>query len=292
MKILLLGSNGQLGSDIQRLYNTKYSNYELIALNRNHINVCNLQNIKPYLNSFQFDILINCISYNQTEECEKNQDQAYSINAFAVKEMAEVCKIKAARLIHFSTDYVFGHHQLNEPLKESLSPSPINVYGTSKLMGENLALSTYNEVLILRTASLFGIAISNSKKDNFVEKIYSAVKKNKCLSVINDIYMSPTSSMDLAQMTYKLIQANAPPGIYHAVNSGQATWFEFAKSIVKQSKISAKLEPISIKEYNSIMQRPLYSVLDNSKIKTIIGNIPNWENALKRYLIEKHYCIN
>lgn len=291
MKILLLGSNGQLGSDIIRLCFHQNTKHKLISSNRNDLDVSQLQTIKSYLLSLNFDVLINCISYNQTEDCETNESHAYTINAFSVKEMAEACKLKNARFVHFSTDYVFGNNALHQPLNESISPSPLSVYGSSKLMGENLALSAHDDVLVLRTASLFGIATSNSRKGNFVESIYHAAKKTGHLKVINDIFMSPTASIDLAAMTLKIINNNAPPGIYHAVNSGSASWFEFAEHILNETKINAKLDPITSNEYNSQMQRPKYSVLDNSKISQYVGEIPNWKDALHRYLKEKNYLM-
>lgn len=289
MKILLLGANGQLGTDIIRLHSKKYSNHQLVALNRNCLDVLNLHDVKSYLTSHEFDILINCVSFNRTEECETRKYHAFVLNAFSVNEMAKACKIKNARLVHFSSDYVFGHQPFGQPLDELTTPSPLSTYGLTKLTGENLALSAHDDVLILRTASLFGRATSSSKKGNFVESIYHTANNTGYLKVINDIYMSPTASIDLADMTFKLINVNAPSGIYHAVNSGQASWYELAKTILKQTKIKAEIEPITAKEYNSILQRPYYSVLNNSKIKAIVGDIPNWEYSLEQYLKDQNY---
>lgn len=293
MKILLLGPNGQLGNDIKQIHNQFYSHYELICLDRNKLDVAKTENIKPKLIDYDFDILINCISYNKTVDCETNAKQAFLINAFSVKEMASVCYETGAQLIHVSTDYVFGDTDLQKPLTESQPPAPLNVYGCSKLMGESLAQTCHENVIILRTASLYGISGANKQPPgNFVEHILQTAHSTHKLKVVTDQLMSPTASFDLAKMIFKMIEVNAPTGIYHAVNSGQVSWFEFAKEIIKNTKIDAKIEPISSATYQAKMRRPTYSVLDNSKLTNYIGNIPSWQDALYRYLAHRKAHVN
>lgn len=289
MKVILLGANGQLGSDLQKAYQNTKPSFELISLMRQNLDVTQVENISNVLGNLNFDILINCTSYHKTDEVEKNATLAFTINTHAVKSLAEVCQKKNANFIHISTDYVFnGLH--SKPYLETDSPAPINVYGASKAMGEELAL-LFNpqKTYILRVASLFGLAGASGKGGNFVETMIKFGKEKGVLKVVNDSTMSPSSTADIANMILKIIEHKAAPGIYHAVNSGQATWFEFAKEIIQKSKVKAELIPVTSKEFPTVALRPSFSVLSNQKLQEHIGPIRHWSNALDDYLQEKGY---
>lgn len=287
MTILLLGANGQLGSDIIRMNQISETPHEIIALERSDVDISDLNALHHKLARYSFDVLLNCTSYHNTEQVEANPAIAFEINAFAVKEMALICKEKKARFIHISTDYVFS--QSDAPLCETAAPAPLNIYGASKLMGESLARTSYDDVIIFRVASLFGLAGASGKGGNFVETIIRNGKAKGELRVISDQIMSPTSTADIASIILKAIHLHIPSGIYHAVNSGHASWFDFAKNIIEQCGINATVSPMPAKEYPSVATRPSYSALDNSKLSKLIGNIPAWEEALTRYLIEKNH---
>lgn len=286
MKIVVLGANGQLGSDILRMNQDNY-NLNIFALTRQEVDVTDKNALNSVLHDYNFDILINCTSYHNTEQVEANVKLAFDINAFAVKEMATICKEKQSRFFHISTDYVFQNS--NHPLTEESVPSPLNIYGSSKLMGEALATSIHNDTVIFRVASLFGVKGASGKGGNFVETIIKKAKEKKPLRVIADQKMSPTYTYDLAEMILKSAINKIPPGIYHAVNSGRASWYEFAQKILELANIKADCAPITAKEYLSIVLRPTFSVLDNSKIKKYVGDIPIWQDALERYLTEKKH---
>ncbi|TAK79440.1 MAG: dTDP-4-dehydrorhamnose reductase, partial [Gammaproteobacteria bacterium] len=278
MKILLLGANGQLGSDIVRASHS----FEIIPWLRCDLDITDNDALKTKLMQQPFDVLINCTSYHNTDQAETNAGLAFSINAHAVKEMALLCKEKKARFMHISTDYVFSHGKT--PLTETSSPSPLNVYGASKLMGETLAQAVYDDVMIFRVASLFGIAGASGKGGNFVETMIRLGREKGKLRVIADQIMSPTATADIAEMLIKALEANIPSGIYHAVNTGYTSWYEFAKQIIAGAQVNAVVEPISAAEYPSITMRPSYSALDNSKLARLIGPIPTWQAALDKYL--------
>lgn len=291
MKILLLGANGQLGSDIIRMHATLKSSHELIALTRKDVDVSELEDIKSKLMHYDFDILINCTSYHNTEQVEANPAGAFQINAFAVREMASVCRGKNAALIHISTDYVFGGPNKHQPLTEEDAPAPLNIYGASKLMGEALASTVCDSTYILRVASLFGIAGASGKGGNFIEAILKKAKETGALKVVSDQRMSPTSTLDIARSIFKIIDKKIPFGIYHMVNTGEASWYEFAKKAIELSGINATVEPIPAAAYPLKAMRPAYSVLSNEKLTREIGAIPSWENALSEYLLEKGYVL-
>ena len=287
MKILLLGANGQLGSDIIRMNAKSNTPFSIQALKRSDLDITDLKALHTTLSAYSFDILVNTTSYHNTEQVEANPHLAFTINAFAVKEMANICKEKRARFFHISTDYVFSHS--NAPLTEKDAPSPLNIYGASKLMGESLAKAMYQDVVIFRVASLFGLAGASGKGGNFVETIIKNGKSKGQLRVISDQIMSPTSTADVANIILKAITVSMPAGIYHAVNSGNTSWFAFAKKIIEDCGVNAIVEPMPAKEYPSVAMRPSYSALDNNKLMQYIGDIPSWEDALKRYLVEKQH---
>lgn len=290
MKMLLLGANGQLGSDIIQENQKNSHPMEIIAWKRSDLDITHQDELLRKLNAETFDVLLNCTSYHNTDQVEKTADTAFLINAFCVKEMAQVCKEKNARFAHISTDYVFGHRSSDQPFTESDVPNPLNVYGASKLMGESLAQTVHENTVIFRVASLFGKAGASGKGGNFVETMIRLGREKGKLRVISDQIMSPTSTASIARVILRALESTIPNGVYHAVNSGKASWYEFAKVIIEKAKIDAIVEPIGATEYPSIAVRPAFSALDNKKLSTLIGTIPTWQDALESYLCEKKEC--
>lgn len=288
MKALLLGANGQLGCDILSAYRLRQPRYELFALTRKDLDVSRLEEISTVLAGYDFDVLINCTSYHKTDEVEKNASLAFAINTHAVKAMAEACQARGARFVHISTDYVFSG-ETDSPYTETDHPRPINVYGASKAMGETLAQLAHDRIYILRVASLFGVAGASGKGGNFVETMLRIAREKGEIRVVDDITMSPTSTADLASMILTLIERDPPPGIYHAVNSGSATWYEFACDILARAGVRAKTIPLTSQEFSTVARRPRYSVLSNRKLTGVVGAIPDWSNALERYLRLKQH---
>jgi len=292
MKILLLGANGQLGTDIQHAMSSSTSDsLELISYTRNEIDIENIESIPAELEKEKFNVLINCTSYHKTDEVEDNASKAVKINSHAVQKMAQLCQEKHAKFFHISTDYIFSGNK-NTPYTETDCPAPLNVYGSTKYLGEILAQQNCEFTYILRVASLFGIAGASGKGGNFVETMIRLGKEKGELRVVNDIRMTPTSTYSVAQMILNIIQSDAEPGIYHAVNSGEATWYEFAEKIITMAGIDAKVIPITSQEYPTRALRPVYSVLDNTLLsKTINKEIPHWKEALNDYLKAKNYNL-
>lgn len=285
MKILVLGTNGQLGFDLFRLGRNCLSRIEWIPFTRKEIDLTETEKIIPILSDFAFDVLVNATGYNLVNEAETERKEAMVVNAVAVQKMAEVCEKKGSRFFHISTDAVFDGEK-KKPYTENDFICPTNFYGASKALGETLARQYCQETRIVRTASLFGIHASR-KKGNFVEKIVEAARAKKPLSVLEDVVMSPTGTADLARILLALIEKEAPQGIYHAVNSGSASWHDFAGEILRQTGLATELIPVTGKEYRQKAERPLFSALDNSKVASIVGKIPHWKEALREYLHEK-----
>ncbi len=288
MRVVLLAPNGQLGHDVRSAHEKAGGPFELMTLSRDRLDVATPGAIEETLGGLNFDALINCTSYHKTDEVEDNASQAFAVNTHAVKTMARVCAESNARFIHISTDFVFGGDVGRaHPLEESAPMAPVNVYGASKAMGETLAGLAWDDVVILRVASLFGVAGSSGKGGNFVETIIRLAREKGQLSVVNDQIMSPTGTHDIADVIIKILTGGCPPGVYHVVNSGQASWFDFAREIVRLTGIDATVSPCDSSQYPTRAERPRYSVLDNQKISDLFGPMPDWQDSLEEYLISK-----
>jgi len=286
VKLLLLGSRGQLGSDLVRAA-AREGDFGVQGLERSALDVRDTEKLRAALAEHSFDALVNCTSYHNTDAAESNAALALEVNAHAVEIMAECCRRKRARFVHVSTDYVFGGIPADGPLTEDAPTAPLNIYGLSKSYGETLVRHSGADALVLRVASLFGAAGAQSKAGNFVESMIRLGKERGALRVVADQQMSPTSCADAAAMLLGLLRKGAPPGIYHAVNSGQASWFQFAEEILRRAGVKAELSATSSAEYATAARRPAYSVLCNAKLAAILGPPRPWQNALDDYLRDR-----
>lgn len=288
MRVLLLGPNGQLGYDIRRAHEETGTPFELVPLPRDRLDVATPGAVERALDGFAFDAVVNCTSYHKTDEVEDNATPAFAVNAHAVQAMARACASKRARLFHISTDYVFGGDLAHaQPWREDDPTLPINVYGASKAMGETLACLAYDNVVILRVASLFGIAGASGKGGNFVETIIRVAREKRALRVVDDQIMSPTATSDVARIVLRMLTDDCAPGLYHVVNTGSASWFEFALEIVRRAGIVAEVASCRSAEYPTRAARPHYSVLDNAKVSATFEPMSPWQDALERYLRAK-----
>ena len=292
MKIVITGSNGQLGCDVIQELSSVDEVY-VIPVTRQDCDLSDHESVSNFFSTMDFDALINCAAYTNVEEAETEVQQCFSVNAKLVSQLAGVCQTKRAKFLQISTDYIFDGTKKSAYL-ETDSAAPLNVYGASKLMGESLAQLYCENTMVLRVASLFGKRGASGKGGNFLTTIMKhAIEKGE-ISVVNDQWMSPTWTGDVAKMILALLDKNAPPGIYHAVNSGIASWYDLAKYACQLSDIQVDIKPVSSAEFPTVAIRPAYSVMDNAKISTIIGRIPRWQDAVKSFLHEytlsERYC--
>lgn len=287
MKTILLGPNGQLGTDIRSANLAKGEPLALQCISRAQLDLADIDAAGRALQELSFDCLINCSSYHKTDEVEKNVQQAMTINAHLVRRLAEVCLAKKARFVHISTDYVFGGQANRSPLNEREGKAPVNVYGATKAMGEDLALLSGADVVILRVASLFGVAGASGKGGNFVETMIRLGRERGHLRVVADQIMSPTATADVAVALLRMLSQGTPGGIWHVVNTGAASWHDFAARIVARSGVKAAVEPIQSRDFPTPAMRPVYSVLDNAKLAAAVGLMRPWQDALDAYLVAK-----
>ena len=285
LKAILLGPDGQLGRDVRSAHARVGNGIELIPLGRESLDVSTHGTVERVLGGLDFDVLVNCAACTAVDEAEDRAALAYSVNADAVRAMAEVCAAKRARFIHVSTDYVFGGDGARRrPLQEHDPIAPVNVYGASKAKGEALAGQELDDVVILRVASLFGVAGSRGRGGNFVESVIRAAALRRSLRVVDDQTMSPTAAADVADVMIRMLAEGCEPGVYHVVNTGSATWFEFAREIVWRAGGETIVVPCATADRPTRAARPRYSALDNARAAAAFGAMPAWQDALGRYL--------
>ena len=288
IKIAVIGSTGQLGGDIAEVF-SKNDSFECVPLSHSDIDVVDanscqvLKEIKP-------DFVINTASFVRVDDCEVMPEKAMQVNGIGALNVAKVCKEINAFNIYISTDYVFDGEK-KEPYVEEDFPQPINVYGASKYLGEVFTKAYSDSYAIVRVASLYGKRGARGKGGNFVEFMISKAKNNEDIYVVDDMIMSPTYTMHVAKMLEKMIkEGKIENGIYHMTNEGFCSWYEFTEKIFELlGWQDVKLNRIKTKDLNRLAKRPLFSALENKRLKEIGLNMPRWEEGLKEYLIEKGY---
>lgn len=281
MKIAVIGSTGQLGTDLMKVLKNEH---EVIGLTHKDIEVSDYDSCL-ILKEHQPDLIINTAAFHKTDQCEEEPLKTFQVNAIGAKNVAEISKEIGAITVYISTDYVFDGSK-NSPYTENDAPNPINTYGISKLAGE-LYTKQNPKHYIFRLASLFGVAGASGKGGNFVETMIAKAKKNESIIVVDDMWMSPTYTKDAALTIKKVLELKLPYGIYHATNKGYCTWFQFAEEIFKLAEIKTDLKPIKTDQLQTKAKRPLFSALESIKLKEYGIKVRDWKQALRDYLIEK-----
>ncbi|MDD3521279.1 MAG: dTDP-4-dehydrorhamnose reductase [Actinomycetota bacterium] len=286
MKIALIGSNGQIGTDILKYFTEK--NEEVIGLTQDDIDVCYLEKCESVLFKVKPDIIINTAAFHVVDLCEDEAASAFAVNADGVKNLCAVCLNLDIPLVHFSTDFVFGlDRDRTTPYTENDCPGPVSMYGISKLAGEFVIRYMLKKYYLLRVCGLYGHAGSFGKGSNFVELMLKLVKESSGIKVVNDQITTPTSTKDVTRKLYELIKTGKH-GTYHMTNTGQCSWYEFALEIFRLSGLSPKVIPISSAEFGAKAKRPFYSVLDNANLRSIgLKDMRCWKEALQDYIKER-----
>jgi dTDP-4-dehydrorhamnose reductase len=274
-KIIVTGANGQLGRELQALAGT-FPSLDLLFTDRNSLPIGDPGLVTAFFKEIRPAFCINCAAYTAVDKAETEKDQAFAINGEAAGSLALACKSVGARLIHISTDYVFDGHSAI-PLKENDPTGPINVYGASKLKGEQLALQHNEDTVIIRTSWVY-----SEFGHNFVKTMIRLMREKESIKVINDQIGSPTYAADLAAVTLRIASgAKFVPGIYHYSNEGQISWWDFALAIKELTHSLCSVEPIPTSQYPTPAKRPHYSLLDKNLIKNTYGiTIPEWKESL------------
>lgn len=289
-KILILGTTGQLG---QELLDTLPTKDNVIACDRNQVDLTVPDTIQSAITHYQPELIINAAAFTAVDKAEQEPDLAFAVNAIAPRVMAETAQQIGASLIHVSTDYVFdGHNHL--PYREIDSTQPLGVYGRSKLAGEVAVQQACDRSIILRTAWVY----STYGEGNFVKTMLKLGREREEIRVVMDQIGTPTWAWQIASVISQLVPLVTgatfdleETGIYHCTNSGVASWYDFAIAIFEESQqigfpLQVKhIQPITTEEFPTLAQRPAYSVLSNQKLNSVLGDpAPHWRSSLRQML--------
>jgi dTDP-4-dehydrorhamnose reductase len=286
VKVAVIGSNGQLGSDLCRVLAAQ--GMEIAPLTHGDLDVSDAAQTDQVLETIRPDVVISTAAFHKVEECEKQPARSFAVNAMGPRNLARVCRRLDALLVHFSTDYVFDGAQ-QHPYTETDLPGPLNVYAVSKLAGECMVPFSCRRYFVIRTCGLYGVAGSAGKGGNFVETMLQKAAEHAPIRVVNDQVLTPTFTGDLAEVTSQIIRPEISGragacGLYHITAEGQCSWYEFARKIFELEELAVDLQPIGTAEFYSSVQRPAYSVLSKQKLNLLGLAMPGWEEGLARYL--------
>lgn len=290
MNIILIGANGQLGTDLC----TALTEHNVIAAiqpgtRAGHLtqivelDVSNAAQVRACIAQYAPQLIINTAAFHRVDDIETDASMALQINALAAQQLALLCREADIALMYFSTDYVFDGAR-STPYTEADLPNPISAYGTTKLAGELLIRSAWHKHYILRPCGLYGTAGAMGKGGNFVNTMLRLAREGKPVRVIHDQVCTPTFTQDLAAQIAVLIETNQY-GTYHTTNDGGCSWYEFALEIFRLAGLTPEVTPITSDEFNAPARRPAYSVLENRALRQLgIDHMRDWHSALAEYI--------
>jgi dTDP-4-dehydrorhamnose reductase len=283
MKIIVLGAGGRLGAALLRKYREKY---DIAAFNHAQLDLASLDDLRGKLGAMNFDVLINAAAFTNVDACETESDRAFLINAEAVGVLAEVCNAKDAKLIHFSTDYVFDGEK-RAPYTEEDQASPISLYGESKLAGEKNVLAAENGHLVVRVSWVFG-----PDRPSFIDAMINRAQQAEKIDAISDKFSTPTYTHDVSRMLPQFFDRGVESGILHFANAGKCSWQEYAQwalDCCRDAGIPLKARTVGALKLsemkNWVARRPVYSVLSTAKYTELTGMAPRaWREAVADYI--------
>lgn len=276
MKVLVTGANGQLGYDVVK--ELQKQNIECYGTSRQDFDIVDFEATEKFITNYMPDAVIHCAAYTSVDKAEDEQGLCYLVNASATENIAEICKKINAKMLYISTDYVFDGTK-DDFYEVDDKPNPINVYGKTKLLGEQAVQKILDKYFIVRISWVFG-----EHGNNFVKTMLRLGKERKEISVVADQYGSPTYTADLAPLLVEMIKTDKY-GVYHATNEGVCTWAEFAEEIFKIAGMDVKVNHITTAEYPTRAKRPINSRLSKKKLRQkSFKTFENWKKTLKNFL--------
>ena len=280
--ILVTGSNGQIGTELQYLAK-HFPDFTFTFVDVVDLDITDANVVYDFVNSGDYNYIINCAAYTAVDKAEEDEKLAYEVNAMGAKNIAQAAVIRNIQVIHISTDYVY-HNGLDRPLLESDPTNPQSVYASTKLQGDQMVQMMLPSSMIIRTSWVY-----SSFGHNFVKTMLRLGKERDSLGIVADQIGTPTYAYDLAKAMLEIISkmengdlvSGKMQGVFHYSNEGETHWADFAKKIFEMENIDCKVNEIETKDYPLPAARPPYSLLDKSKIKeTFDLEIPNWEDSL------------
>ena len=279
--VLVTGSSGQLGTAILN----EFSEWHVAAHTHRTLEITDADAVSRAVADAKPDVIINCAGFNLVDDAESRPLDAFGVNAFAVRTLARAAEEHGAVLVHYGSDFVFAGLDGPDtpPYDESVPPSPQSVYAASKLVGEWLALEA-PRAYVLRVESLFGLPVDWKGRRGSLDTIVAGLEAGREIPVFTDRIVSPSYVVDIAAATRYLVEARAPFGLYHCVNSGHGTWYEVATEAATVLGVPARLKPITTTEARFAAARPRFCALSNRKLASAGFEMPTWRDALRRWL--------
>jgi len=280
LKIVVIGSNGQLGSEITAQLNR---DHEVFGLTHSDIEIADMDSVSGVMSDLKPDVIINTAAYHNLLECEKHPDISFQVNSVGALNLARVCDDLNAALVQFSTDYIFDGAK-KKPYVETDKANPLNIYALTKLNGEILVKNYLKRRFIIRISGIYGKTVCRAKGNNFITTMQEAAKVRDVVKVVDDEILTPTPVSEIAFNTKRLLETEAF-GIYHMTCEGSCSWFEFAGVIFETLKLKTPLISCQSSEFPMTIKRPSYSVLENKKLKSVdLNYMSHWKEALVNYL--------
>ena len=283
MKVAVVGSTGQLGQDLMRLFGE-----EAVGFTHQELDVTEEERVASAMSSAEPDWVLNTAAFHRVDDCEANPKLTFAVNALGALNVARAAASVGSGIVFYSTDYVFGgqDRERNNPYEEEDSPHPLSVYGASKVAGEQLVMQANARHLVVRSAGLYGTTTSR-KGWTFPELMLNKARTDGSVCVVTDQVLSPTFTADLARKTRELIEHDAA-GLFHLTNAGECSWFEFARESFDLAGVEAAMEPISTAQMQQRARRPSYSALATTRLEEVgLNPMRPWEEALSDYLQTK-----
>jgi dTDP-4-dehydrorhamnose reductase len=278
MRVLVTGSHGLLAAAV---VGELAGRAEIVALDRDGLDVTDPHEVERTVGELAPSVLVNCAAYNDVDRAEREAASALATNAIALASLARASRACGAVLVHYSTDFVFDGDAAR-PYTEEDEPNPRSVYAASKLLGEWLALEAPT-AYVLRVQSLFGPEVPGGRAGSMATLV-RRIRQGASVPVFVDRTVSPGYTPDIARATRQLLEGGHPPGVYHCVNSGAATWADIAMEIAQRLGRPANLRPMTLETAALAANRPRYSVLANDKLARLGITMPSWRDALARHL--------
>ena len=284
MRVVVIGSSGQLGSDLVKALPP----HEVAPLTHADLEVTDAEAVRAVLAGHGPQVVVNTAAFHKVEVCEREPLRAFEVNGLGARNLALACRDLDCPLVHLSTDYVFDGAK-RTPYLESDAPRPVNAYGISKLAGEHFLRCLWDQHTIVRASGLFGAAGSSGKGGNFVETMLRVAREQGQATVVADLVFSPTYTVDLARAIVRLIEAGLR-GVVHITNTGECSWHDFAAEIFRQVGLDVTLRPTTASEMGAEVARPPYSVLGHGALAAAgLEPMRPWQEALTDYLREKRH---
>ena len=284
MKVLILGSRGNLGTQLVKEFE---HDYEVTAFDKEDIDITREKELREKIEKVSPAIIINAVAYNAVDKCEGddfNYDLAHKLNVLAVEYLVNICLDMKIILVHYSSDYVFSGDTNHQSFKETDIPNPLNNYGKTKYLGEDKLIQGADRGLkyyLIRTSKLFGpLGSSPLTKPSFFDIMIDVAKEKEVVDVVDEELSCFTYTVDLARSTRDIVKEKASFGIYHLINENPVTWYEATLELFKLKGIGAKVNPVSSESFRRPALRPKYSILLNTKFR----KLRPWSEALSEYL--------